>query len=60
MASEERVSTRQSLQAVADFLHHPEKIRITIKPERPVPLGRLIWVKNPGELIELLETEVES
>jgi len=60
IAAEETVSIRRTMQAVVNFLRNPEKIKITIKPEKPVPLGRLIWVKTPRELIEVLGTEVES
>jgi len=55
----ETASTRRSMEAVVKFLLNPEKIRTTIRPEKPVPLGRLIWVKRPGELIEVLNAEVE-
>jgi hypothetical protein len=56
---EEKASTRKTIAALNRFLRNPEKISTTIEPDHPVSLGRLFWVKKPGELIELLNVEVE-
>jgi hypothetical protein len=52
--------TRRVLESFLKFLDNPEKLNITLSPEKPIPLGRLLWVRHPKEAVELLNMEIET
>jgi hypothetical protein len=52
--------TRHVLESVLRFLDNPEKLNITLSPEKPVPIGRLLWVRHPKEVVELLNIKIET
>lgn len=41
--------TRQNIQAVADFLQNPVKISITLSPEHPQSIARVMRATQPRE-----------
>jgi hypothetical protein len=52
--------TRLILENFLRFLQNPEKIDITLSPENSVPLGRLLWVRHPKEVFELLNVKIKT
>ncbi len=52
--------TQKALKAIRDFMKNPVEIKAIIKPEQPVPFLRFLWVKNPMDLIELLQVEITT
>ncbi len=47
-------------QAVARFLQKPGHISVRLTPDKPVPLLRLVFTRNPADLAALLGLEVHS
>ncbi len=41
------------------FLRNPEKIHIAASPEKPVPLGRFIWVRHPGDFFDIMNIRID-
>ena len=56
---ENSLPTKRTLVLLKDFMTAPDKIYISAKPDQPVPLVRLIWVKSLKDLIELLQINIE-
>jgi hypothetical protein len=52
--------TRHVLESVLKFLNNPEQLNITLSPETPVPIGRLLWIRHPKEVVELLNMKIET
>ncbi len=48
-----------SLRKLKIYLQNPERIHITANPYKPVPLGRFIWVRQPGDFFDILNIRVE-
>lgn len=53
-------STRQVFSGLTDFIDRPESLTITLNPPRPVPFIRLLWMKKPADLLEILNLNVTS
>jgi hypothetical protein len=52
--------TREILGKIKNFLNNPERINITLSPEISVPFGRLLWVRHPKEVFELLDVKIQT
>ncbi|MDQ7031648.1 MAG: hypothetical protein Q9M37_02880 [Desulfonauticus sp.] len=51
---------KEALDEFIDFIDNPDEITISIKPDKPLPLGRLMRENNPFELIKLLNVKVDA
>jgi len=51
---------RNALKEMRDFIEHPEQFSISISPPEPLPLGRIISVNDPKDIIKLLNMKIES
>jgi len=51
---------RDALKGLSDFFAEPESISISMTPEKPVPLGRVMRTTNQNDIIKLLNIEIES
>lgn len=52
--------TKNALKEVRDFIEHPEQFSISIFPRKPLPLGRIMSVNDPKDIIKLLNMKIES
>ncbi len=59
LLKEKNEKTRIVLENFIKFLDHPEKMHITLAPEKPVPLSRFLWVRNLNDLVQLLNMRIE-
>lgn len=60
LQKEKNEKTRTVLEHFLKFLNNPEKLHITLSPEKPVPLGRFLWVRHLKEVVELLNIKIET
>jgi hypothetical protein len=60
MAREKDEFTRQALAQVKRFIENPRSLSVSASPEKPQPVGRLLRVKAPGDLVRLLRVEIGS
>ncbi|MDY0211456.1 MAG: hypothetical protein RBR06_00460 [Desulfuromonadaceae bacterium] len=51
--------TRQSIKVLTDFIQNPAKISITLSPEHPQAIARIMRSTQPGELVRLLNIEIK-
>jgi hypothetical protein len=56
---ESSLPTKRTLVLLKDFMTTPDKIYISAKPDQPVPLVRLIWIKSLKDLIGLFQINIE-
>jgi len=56
---ESSLPTKRTLVLLKDFMTTPDKIYISAKPDQPVHLVRLIWIKSLKDLIELFQINIE-
>jgi hypothetical protein len=59
LQKEKDEKTRIILEKVLKFIHNPEKLLFTLSPEKPVPFGRLLWVRHLREFVDLLKVNIE-
>ena len=52
--------TRHALQQIKNFINTPEQLSLSIAPIKPLPLSRLREIKEPKEIIGLLNVTIES
>lgn len=52
--------TRNALKEIKDFIDDPERLVISIEPKDPLPLGRLLDVNDPKDIIKLLNVKIKS
>jgi len=52
--------TKTALEQILVFLDDPRKIHITLSPPKPVPIGRILWVRDFGKVIQMLNVQVET
>jgi len=50
---------KESLTAIRKFAASPRSIKIMIKPQKPLPLNRLYFIRQSEQLVELLGVQVE-
>jgi hypothetical protein len=60
LQNEKDEKTRVVLENILKFINNPEKFHITLLPEKPVPLGRFLWVRHLKEFVELLNMKIET
>ena len=60
LREEKDEKTRVVLENILKFINYPEKFHITLSPEKPVPLGRFLWVRHLKEVVELLNMKIET
>jgi hypothetical protein len=60
LREEKDEKTRVVLENILKFINYPEKFHITLSPEKPVPLGRFLWVRHLKEIVELLNLKIET
>ncbi len=54
---EEDKFTKKGLEAIKKFVKDPNKISVSISPEKPIPIGRLQRIDEPKEIIKLLNAK---
>lgn len=48
-------------EAISAFLRNPERLRIEVSPEKPIPLGKILeWGSDPEFLYHILRLRVEA
>jgi len=52
--------TRHLLGEIRKFIVSPDRIEIRIKPQKPLPLSRLYFLRTPEQAIEILGIQIES
>jgi|TARA_Y100000294_G_scaffold177306_1_gene202229 hypothetical protein len=57
---EEDDFTKNALKEIKDFIDDPERFTISIAPKKPLPLGRLLRVNDPKDIIKLLNVNIKS
>jgi len=57
---EEDEFTKNALKEIKDFIDDPERFTISIAPKKPLPLGKLLRVNDPKDIIKLLNVKVKS
>jgi hypothetical protein len=51
---------KQVFNELIRFVNSPETIQVWISPARPEYLGRLLWIRSPGDLFEILGISVKN
>lgn len=57
---EEDKFTKNALKEIKDFINDPERFTISIAPKKPLPLGRVLRVNDPKDIIKLLNVKIKS
>lgn len=52
--------TKNALEEIKDFIDDPETFTISIAPKKPLPLGLLLRVNDPKDIIKLLNAKIKS
>lgn len=52
--------TRNALNEIKEFIKDPDSFTISVSPPNPQPLGSLLQVPEPRDIIKLLNVQVES
>jgi len=52
--------TKKALNEIKEFLEDPEEFSISASPSKPRPLGRIMRVDDPKDLIKLLNIQIKS
>jgi len=52
--------TKKALNEIKEFLEDPEEFSISASPSKPHPLGRIMRVDDPKDLIKLLNIQIKS
>ncbi len=52
--------TRNALNEIREFIRDPDSFTISVSPPNPQPLGSLLQVPEPRDIIKLLNVQVES
>lgn len=60
LKTESNDRVRQMLAVLVDFIDHPESITISLKPTKPVPFLRLLWVKKIPDILDLLNATISK
>ena len=53
-------NVKKAIKGIQDFMKKKDKISIVLAPKRPVPFGKLYWVRNLKRLVDLLEIKVAA
>lgn len=51
---------KKALVEIKKFLEDPEKISISANPSKPYPLGRIMRINDPKDIIKLLNIQIKS
>ncbi len=57
---EKDVFIKNALVEIKKFLEDPEKISISASPSKPHPIGRIMRVNDPKDIIKLLNIQIKS
>ena len=60
IASEQDEFTKKALGEIANFFKKPHALSISASPEKPQPIGRIMRVDDPKEVIKLLNVEIKG
>lgn len=60
IASEQDEFTKKALGEIENFLKKPNALSISVSPEKPQPIGRLMRVDDPKEIIKLLNVKIKG
>ncbi|MDH3346610.1 MAG: hypothetical protein OEM02_00720 [Desulfobulbaceae bacterium] len=60
IANEKDDYTKKGLMEIKGFFENPKKISLTASPSEPLPLGALMNIEDPKELIKLLNIKIKS
>lgn len=60
LQTESNDRVRQMLATLVDFIDHPESITVSLKPTKPVPFLRLLWVKKIPDILDLLNVTMSK
>lgn len=52
--------TKKALSEVKEFLEDPEEFSISASPSKPHPLGRIMRINEPKDVIKLLNIQIKS
>lgn len=59
LQKEKNEKTRAVLEKLLKFFNNPEKINITLAPEKPIPISRFLWVRDLNEIVHLLNLRID-
>lgn len=59
LRKEKNEKTRAVLEKLLKFFNNPEKINITVAPEKPIPISRFLWVRDLNEIVHLLNLRID-
>lgn len=59
LRKEKNEKTRAVLEKLLKFFNNPEKINITLAPEKPIPISRFLWVRDLNEIVHLLNLRID-
>lgn len=57
---EDNEFVKNALKEIKNFIDDSEEFNISIAPEKPLPLGRLLNVKDPNDIIKLLNVKIKT
>ncbi len=57
---EKDLQTRLLLETFAEFLKNPGQLHLIISPPKPIPLGRLLWVRHLRDAVGLLNVQIKG
>ena len=58
--NEEDEFTKDALEEIKDFVDDPEEFTISIEPKNPLPLSRILSLRDPQVIIKILNVKIES
>ncbi len=52
--------TKKSLSEIIDFIENPKKLSFSASPSKPYPLGMIMRIQEPKDIIKLLNIKIRS